>query len=157
MTSTRKNNEINIFPFSKNFFKDTNNFKRFLGVELPESLKVEHTQLRKPNLMIFAYQGDHSLWGYAEIEGWRNPDGREVMEGSEWAGKNWRRVYLIKPCSLREFKRHVPYIYLASLGFDTTSIVYAPRISAETFDKLLEKAEGEINLCKFQGDSGSTS
>jgi len=120
---------------------------RIILETLPDILTVEHTQLRKPDLMVFAYQGDHSLWGYAEIESWKDPSETEAAVGIEWGEGKFRRLYKIKPCSLKEFKKHVPYAFLFGLGCDTRSIVYAPKISVEIFNHLLRKAEGEINCC----------
>lgn len=146
-TLGQKNKRINIFPFSTSFFKNASDFEYYIREILPDILTVEHTQLRKPDLMVFAYQGERSLWGYAEIEGWEVPREGQATVGIEWGGGKFRRLYEIKPCSLKEFKKHVPYIFLRGLGFDTSSIVYAPKISVEIFNRVLRKAEGEINRC----------
>jgi hypothetical protein len=138
---------INIFPFTTSFFENINIFKDYIREILPKLLIVEHTQLRKPDIILFAYQGDHCLWGYAEIESWQQPPPHWAEEGIEWGGAKFRRVYKVKPCSIREFKKHVPYTFLLNLGFDTRTIIYAPQISIETFNQILRKAEGEINRC----------
>jgi len=145
--SGQEKKRINIFPFTTSFFENVSDFEHYVREILPDILTVEHTQVRKPDLMVFAYQGDHSLWGYAEIEGWKDPNETEAAVGIEWGGGKFRRLYKIKPCSLKEFKKHIPYAFLLSLGLDTTSIVYAPVISVEIFNQLLKEAEGEINLC----------
>jgi len=143
-----ENKGINIFPFATSFFKNAGDFEYYIREVLPDILTVEHAQLRKPQFIAFAYQGDHSLWGYAEIESWRSPhDEAEAVVGMEWGGSKFRRLYKIKRCSLREFKKHVPYRFLRDLGFETSSIVYAPKISMEIFNQVLKKAEGEINRC----------
>lgn len=142
-----EDSRINIFPFTTSFFKNASDFEYYLREVLPDILTVEHTQLRKPNSMVFAYQGDHSLWGYAEIEDWKDADEAEADVGIEWGGSTFRRLYKIKACSLREFEKHIPYAFLLSLGFDTSSIVYAPKMSVEIFNQVLRKGEGEINRC----------
>jgi len=140
----QENRRINIFPFTSSFFKDAIYFERYIRETLPKNFTVEHTQLRKPDIMVFAYQGDHSFWGFAEVEGWTDPAPEEVAEGREWGGTIFRRVYKIKPCSIKEFAKHVPYFVL---DFNPRSIVYAPKISVEIFNQLLRKAEGQINCC----------
>ena len=97
--------------------------------------------------MVFAYQGDHSLWGYVEIEGWRNPNEKEADIGMEWGGAKFRRLYKIKQCSIREFKKHIPYEFLYSFDFKAIGFVRAAGISSDVFNQLLIKAEGEINCC----------
>ena len=143
----QENKRIHIFPFTTSFFINASYFENYIRETLPNILTVEHTQLRKPDLMVFAYQGDHSLWGYAEIEGWKDPSEAEAAVGIEWGGRKFRRLYKIKPCSLKEFKKHVPYTFLLGLGFKTSSIVYAPEISVKIFNQVLRRAEGEINRC----------
>jgi hypothetical protein len=64
------NGRINIFPFTVSYFEKTSAFEYYIRQILPDILTIEHTMLRKPHTIIFAYQGDHSLWGYAEIENW---------------------------------------------------------------------------------------
>ena len=143
-----ENRRINIFPFTMSFFKNVSDFEYYFREVLPDILTIEHTQLRKPHLIVFAYQGDHSLWGYAEIGGWKASSSKaEADVGIEWGGSKFRRLYKIKPCSLREFKKHVSYRFLHDLGFDTSDIIYAPKISTEIFNQALKKAEGEINRC----------
>lgn len=144
---SQETKRINIFPFTTSFFKNTSDFEYYFRDWLLDNLTVEHTQLRKPDFMVFAYQGDHSLWGYAEIESWKDPHEHEADDGIEWGGGKFRRLYKVKPCSLKEFKKHVPYVFLLDIGFDTSSIVYAPQISMEIFNQVLRKAEGEINRC----------
>ena len=144
----QENKRINIFPFTTSFFEDIGfRFENYIRETVPEFLTVEHTQLRKPDIMVFAYQGDQSLWGYAEIESWEDSSPELAKEGIEWGGAKFRRVYKVKPCSIKEFKKHVPYMFLLSVGFNTRSIVYAPQISMEIFNYVLRKAEGEINRC----------
>lgn len=147
MILSQENKIINIFPFTKRFFKNVSYFESYIRETVPESLIVEHTHLRKPNIIVFAYQGDHCLWGYAEVEGWEDPSPQVAEEGVEWGGARFRRVYKIKPCSIKEFRKHVPYTFLLTLGFNTKSIIYAPKISMEIFNHILRRAEGEINLC----------
>jgi len=93
----QENRRINIFPFTMSFFKNISDFEEYIREELPEDLTVMHTQLRKPDIMVFAYQGDHSLWGYAEIEGWEYPS-EVVAEEKECRRVEFKRVYKIKPC-----------------------------------------------------------
>lgn len=146
-TLGEENKKINIFPFTTSFFKNASYFENYIRETLPDILTVEHTQVRKPDFMVFAYQGDYSLWGYAEIESWKDPGEAEAAVGIEWGGGKFRRLYKIKPCSLKEFKKHVPYIFLLGLGFDTSSIIYAPEISVEAFNQVLRRAEGKIKRC----------
>lgn len=143
-----ENVRINIFPFTVNYFKNTNYFEHYLRETLPDILTIEHTQLRKPNIIIFAYQGDKNLWGYAEIENWESPPSEKQAEvGVEWGGSKFRRLYKIKRCSIREFKKHVSYTFLQGFGFETRNIIYAPSISIEHFNQVKDMADGEINLC----------
>jgi hypothetical protein len=139
---------ISIFPFTVSYFENTNYFEHYLRETLPDILTIEHTQLRKPNIIIFAYQGDKNLWGYAEIENWESPPSEAEAEvGVEWGGSKFRRLYKIKHCSIREFKKHVSYTFLRGFGFETRNIIYAPSISIELFNQVKDMADGEINLC----------
>jgi hypothetical protein len=143
-----ENRGINIFPFNTTFFENASYFGHYIREVLPDILDIEHTVFRTPRIIVFAYQGDQSLWGYAEIESWESPRSEtEADVGIEWGGSKFRRLYKIKSCSLREFKEHVPYSFLRDFGFETRSIIYAPKIPEEIFNQVLKKAEGEINLC----------
>lgn len=110
---------------------------------------VAHSYLRTPEVIVFAYQGDRCLWGYAEVEGWKAPpDDNWIISGEEWGGAKWRRLYMVRPCSIREFTNHVSYPVLRDkIGFDTRAISFAPGISNKVFQELLRESMGVINLC----------
>ena len=142
------NERITIFPFTTRYFEDVKKFEYYIREVLPDILTIEHTQLRKPHIIIFAYQGDHCLWGYAEIESWKSPSTEaEADVGREWGGSRFRRLYKIKPCSIREFKKHIPYSFLSNCGFNTSNIKYAPELSVAIFNQIIKEAEGETNCC----------
>ena len=104
----QENKRINIFPFTMSFFKDAGYFENYIRETLPDILTVEHTQLRKPDLMVFAYQGDHSLWGYAEIEGWKDPSETEAAVGIEWEGENLEGSTRLNRAHLKSSKNMFP-------------------------------------------------
>jgi len=66
----REYEKINIFPFTTKFFHNSPSFDLYMKETLPEDLIIAHSYLRKPEVIVFAYQGDKSLWGYVEIKGW---------------------------------------------------------------------------------------